>query len=326
MTKHDGLFRKPAKCLCILCFCLLALAGCSDRKDRSPSISTLMQEDTGRHLPAKPSRPSLRIGLIPEESIFKQIRRYQPIASYLGARIGRKVELKVLTRYGNVIENFRSSELDGAFFGSFTYALSHAMLGVQVLVRPEGLDGRSTFRGCIFVRKDSGIKTVTEMKGKRFVFVDEVTTAGYLVPLVFFKMHGINDYRSYFRETYFAGTHEDAIYDVLQKKADIGAAKSTVLDRLAQQDPRIRQGLAILYQSSEFPENGFALRKDLDANLIYRIKEVLLNMHNDAAGQKVLLAFGARRFIETSDRDYQAVLDLAKKIHVNLATYEDLNE
>jgi phosphonate transport system substrate-binding protein len=81
--------------------------------------------------------------------------------------------------------------------------------------------------------------------------VDKATTAGYLLPLAYFKKNGIRDYRAYLKETYFAGTHEDVIYDVLNKKADIGAAKNTVFERLAKTDERILKELLILEKSPD---------------------------------------------------------------------------
>jgi len=94
------------------------------------------------------------IGLIPERNIFKQIERYEPLAGYLSKKIGRHITLKVLTRYGNIIDNFLSLNLDAAFFGSFTYALAHSKIGVEPIARPVNMDGSSTYYGLIFVRKD----------------------------------------------------------------------------------------------------------------------------------------------------------------------------
>ena len=159
--------------------------------------------------------PSLLIGLIPERNIFKQIERYEPVAGYLSKKIGIKIELKVLTRYGNIINNFNSLGLDGAFFGSFTYVLTHAKIGVEAVARPENLDGISTYHGLLFVRKDSGIKSAEDMAEKRFAFVDKATTAGYILPLAYFKEQGIKDYKAFLKETYFTGTHEDSIYDII---------------------------------------------------------------------------------------------------------------
>ena len=270
--------------------------------------------------------PSLLFGLIPERNIFKQIERYEPVTGYLSKKIGIKIELKVLARYGNIIDNFISLGLDGAFFGSFTYALTHAKIGVEAVARPENLNGISTYHGLLFVRKDSGIKSAEDMAGKRFAFVDKATTAGYILPLAYFKEQGIKDYRTFLKETYFTGTHEDAIYDVLNNKADIGAAKNTVFLRLSSEDSRIKNKLVILQRSPDVPENCLAVRKDLDDSVKHKLKQVLLNMHTDPDGIDVLRNFGAEKFIETTNHDYASVYQYAQEIGLNLETYDYLND
>ena len=273
-----------------------------------------------------PSKKSLLIGLIPEQNVFRQIERYTPIADYLSAKTGMNVRLKVLTRYGNIVDNFVSLELDGAFFGSFTYVLAHMKLDVEVLARPEAVDGTSTYHGIIFVRKDSGIKGVREMKGKRFVFVDKATTAGFLFPLVYFEKQGVKNYKTHFKETYFAGTHKDAIYDVLNRKADIGAAKNTAFQEMAQRDARVSLELQILTRSPDVPENALAVRKSLDASVQEAIRGALLNMHTDPAGQLVLKDFGARKFIVTTEKEYDPVIEFAREIKLDMAGYDYMNE
>jgi phosphonate transport system substrate-binding protein len=268
----------------------------------------------------------LIIGLLPEQNIFHQLERYEPLAKYISIKLGRRIELKVLPRYGNIINNFVSENMDGAFFGSFTYALAHSKLGLEVIARPENTQGISTYHGILFARKDSGIRNITDMAGKRLAFVDKATTAGYLLPLAYFKKHGIDNYKVYLKETYFAGTHEDVINDVLDKKTDIGAAKNTVFYRLAEKDKRILNDLIIFERSPDVPENGLAMRKDLDISVKTKIKDILLDMHNDPAGRKVLKDFGALKFIPTSNDDYKPVFEYAKEIGLNLATYDYMNE
>jgi phosphonate transport system substrate-binding protein len=275
--------------------------------------------------PAEPDKP-LVIGLIPEWNIFRQFERYEPLADYLSGKTGRKVTLKVLRRYGNIIDNFRSEGMDGAFFGSFSYALAHAKLGVEVVARPVALDNTSTYCGLIFVRKDGRIRNVRDMRGKGFAFVDRATTAGYVFPQEFFRKHGIPDCRTYLKECYFTGTHEDAVRDVLDGKADIGAAKNTVFQRLAKEDPRVRDGLVVLARSLDVPENALALRSDIDPPVRSRLKDVLLNMHRDPEGKRVLERFEAREFIETTERDYDVVVNYAKAIGLDLATYDYTND
>jgi phosphonate transport system substrate-binding protein len=312
LKNKDGMMRNV---LLIAVLSFVIVAGCSEPKAPPPMAK-----------PTQSKVVTVTIGLIPEQNIFRQMDRYEPLAAYISKKLGIKIKLKVLPRYGNIIDNFVSEGMDGAFFGSFTYALARARLGVEVLARPENEEGRSTYHGLILVRKDSPIRTAADMKGKRFAFVDKATTAGYLLPLAYFKNHGIGDYRVYLKEVYFAGTHEGVIDDVLNKKADIGAAKNTVFDRLAIADERIKNELLVLEQSPEVPENGLAVRKNFDASLKNKLKEVLLNMNNDPEGQHVLSKFGARKFIETTDKDYGPVFAYAKEIGLNLAVYDYTNK
>ena len=296
------------KLLIIFCLLLSALPGCKKHEDVSPKT-------------ASPG-PEIVIGLIPEQNIFAQMDRYQLLSDYLSARIGRPIRWQVEPHYGTIIDNFRSSKVDGAFWGSFSYVLVHARTGAEILVRAEDLNGISTYRGLIFVRRDSGIRSIRNMKGKRFAFVDKATFAGYLLPLAYFKKMGIENYAAYLKEVYFTGTHSDAIYDVLSRKADIGAAKNTVLQKIEAADSRIKNELIVLERSPEVPEKGLAVRKDLDVTLKKKLKQVLLDMYKDPEGQNVLEQFGARRFIETKDEDYKAVYEYARQVGIDLKTFD----
>ncbi len=307
---------RHARRILLGCLFPLFLAGCGDGQNEVPA--------------SKPPSPApatrIVIGLIPEMDIFVQKKRYAPIAQYLSQKTGAVVELKILSRYGNILDNFQSEGLDGAFFGSFTGALAIKKLGVEPLARPEYEGGASTYYGMVFARKDSGIKTARDMQGKVFVFVDKATTAGWLLPLYFFRTHGIADYRSWFRESYFSGTHEDAIQDVLEGTADLGAAKDLVFSRLAKENPRITAELEILATSPKVPANTLSVRRDLDPALKTIITSSLLSMDQDAEGRRALAQFGASRFIATAAAEYGPVIEYAEHIGLDLATYDYVND
>lgn len=268
----------------------------------------------------------LTIGLIPEQNVFKQVARYQPLGDYIGKKTGIKVKFTILSRYGNIIKRFVSDKMDGAFFGSFTGAMAIQKLGVEPLARPVNLDGSSTYWGYIFARKDSGIKTAADMKGKRIAFVEKATTAGYIYPMAFFKEHGIKDINTYFREYYFAGSHDAAIYAVLDRKFDVGCAKHSMFDRVARSNPRVIKELVILAKSPQVPSNGLAVRKDLSPALKKQLRDVLLSMDKDPEGLETLKHFEAIRFIPTTKEDYNPVFDIARKAGIDLKTYDYMNQ
>jgi phosphonate transport system substrate-binding protein len=291
--------------------CLDVIAGCSKTTSAPQQKKVTIKEDN-----------FILIGLVPEENIFKQMERYGPVAQYLSEKIGVRVKLIILPSYGDIVENFTTGGMDGAFFGGLTYALLHKKLGVEVVARPLGLDGASTYRGVIFSREDSNIRTAADMRGKTFAFVDKASAAGYLLPLAYFRSHGINDYRKYFRETYFTGTHEDAIYDVLNRRADVGAAKNSVLRSLEAEVPGVANELHIISYSPEFPESSFAVRRDLDRATKSKLEKALLHMQDDPRGRSILHRFGAQRFIATTDDDYQPLYEFVQKLGITLSRYD----
>jgi len=285
--------------------------------------------DKAKHASAPPKtggQQELLIGLIPEQNVFRQRERYMVLRKYLSERLGITVTFTSLSRYGNVIERFSAEKMDGAFFGSFTYALAHSQLGVEAIVRPINLDGTSTYHGYLFARKDSGIRTAADMRGKRFAFVEHATMAGYLFPLAYFRENGIADPHSYLGETFFTGSHDAAVMAVLHSESDLGAAKNTIYDQLVSENPRIEKELVVLAVSGVVPQNCLAVRKDLDPELKNALRKCLLEMGKNAEGAEALRMFGARGFMETTTKDYNYLYQLADRVGIDFKSYRYKNK
>jgi phosphonate transport system substrate-binding protein len=268
----------------------------------------------------------LTIGLIPEQNVFKQVERYKPLGKYIEEKAGIKIEFTMLSRYGNIIERFQQERMDGAFWGSFTGAMAIKQLGVEPIVRPLWLDGTSTYHGHIFVRKDSNIRNVADMRGKSIAFVEKATTAGYVFPMAHFKEHGVNNLDAYFREYYFTGSHDAAVHALLDREADVGCAKNTIYDMMGRNDHRVEKELIILAESPNVPSNGLGMRKTLDGAIKRRLREVLLGMDREPEGKAIVKRFGAIRFLATIKEDYAPVFDIAQKAGIDIRQYSYRNK
>jgi phosphonate transport system substrate-binding protein len=268
----------------------------------------------------------LTIGLIPEQNVFRQMKRYEPIADYIRRETGIGIRFTILSRYGNIIDRFSSEHLDGAFWGSFTGALAIQKLGIEPIARPIWLDGTSTYHGYVFVRKDSGIQDVRGMKGKTIAFVERATTAGYVFPMAYLRENGVRDLDAYFEEYYFAGSHDATISAVLEREADIGCAKNTIFSLVAARDPRARNDLRILAESPTVPSNGLGMRKELDPAIREKLRGAFVGMDANPAGQRALERFGAIRFISTTQEDYLPVVEIARSAGIDLKHYDYENK
>ncbi|MBI4691760.1 MAG: phosphate/phosphite/phosphonate ABC transporter substrate-binding protein [Nitrospirae bacterium] len=268
------------------------------------------------------SMQELLIGLIPEQNIFRQMDRYRPLAAYLSEKTGLKVRLTILSKYGDIVERFKSRHLDGAFFGALTGTMAIIKLGVEPIARPVNQNGTSSVRSYIFVRADSKIDSVKDMNGKRAVFVDRATVTGYLFAAAFLRENGVNDIEKYFTEYFFTGSHDSAIYSVLDNRADIGSAQNTFFNVLVSKDPTIKRELRIIARSEEFPETTLCMRKNISPGIKNSLTNTLLNMDRDPAGRDILKKFGASKFIRAEIKDFNSVFNLAKRARVDIRTYE----
>jgi phosphonate transport system substrate-binding protein len=264
----------------------------------------------------------LLIGLIPEENIFTQMDRHKPLAAYLTKKLGTRVRFTILSRYGDVLDRFMSRKMDGAFFGVFTSALAMEQLDAEPIVHPVNLDGSTAVQSYVFVRKDSNIVSVENMKGKRIAFVDKATVTGYLYALSFLRERGVQDIKTYFRDISFTGSHGSAIYAVLDGRADVGTAKSKIFHQLVKKEHSIKDELTILAKSREFPDATLFLRKDLSPVKRLQIRDILLNMDKDAEGVEVLKKLESMMFVLARKSDFEPFFEIAQKAGIIVKTYK----
>lgn len=258
----------------------------------------------------------LLIGLEPEHNIFDQVERYRVLTDYIAREFGVRIRLTITSRYGEVLQRFKTRRLDGAFLSSFTADLAINEFGLEPVVRLVSIDGGSFAHAYIFARRDSGIKTAADMKGRSFVFVDPSTTEGYLFPLAFLKRHGVDDKDSFLGRYYFSGSHVSAVSAVLDGRAEIGSAKSTAYNRLVAADPSIGSELYIIDQSPALPGTTLCIKKDLAAGLKEKLVAGLMQMMETERGREVLQKMEVRSFIRADASDYKIISEMKRDVGI----------
>ena len=201
-------------------------------------------------------------------------------------------------------------QTDAAFMGSMVGAMTLQQLDARVLVKPETADGVSTYRGVIFVRENSPIRSLEDLAGRSIAMI-HTTTAGHLFPMYVLSEHGLlsGDKRVTIR---WVGTHDQAIHQVQLGRVDAGAAKDLRIDAIEKADPAIHyRRLAV---GEPVPNNALLVRRDLDVGLVKQLTEVLLDMDKQEAGLRVLSIFGIAKFQPCDREEFQAVYDMIEKL------------
>ena len=148
------------------------------------------------------------------------------------------------------------------------------------------IEGSATYRGIIVARKDSGLKSIADLKGKRFAFVDPKSASGYVYPRAMLIEKGINP-ETFFKETIFAGSHDKVITAVLEGRVDGGAIYDGALG-VAKRSGVPVEGLVTLASSDPIPHDAIAVRIGLDEMVARRIQSALINLDKSEAGRRVI--------------------------------------
>ncbi len=227
----------------------------------------------------------LKFGFTPVLGEAEMRAEFEPLMTYLSEAIGQKVVLYIAKNYGDLRTQMEAGTVVIGSFSPFAY-VDAARGGKIRIIAQSILEGSATYRGLIVARKESGLKTVAELEGKRFAFVDPKSASGYVYPRAMLIEKGVTPER-FFKETIFAGGHDKVIAAVLEGRADAGAIYDGALG-VAKAKGAATEHLAVLSSTDPIPHDAIAVRVGLDEALSIKIRTALVDLDKSEAGRKVI--------------------------------------
>lgn len=256
----------------------------------------------------------LKVGLIPSEDSRAMLQQSKDILDALEKNMGMKVQGFVATDYNGVIEAMRSKHIDIAYLGPFSYVLATTVTPVEAFVIAETKKaGRTFYHSQIITLKSSGIKTVEDLKGRNFAFVDPASTSGYVFPLAGLIKIGIEPKRD-FKNVIFTGAHDANAVAVANGKVDAATIADRIFDAAVAKGHIKADDVHVVWRSQPIPESPMVWRKDLSPELKARIKTAFLQIKDlNWSDQGVLNSFK-----ETNDAAYDVIREAAKLANLDL--------
>jgi phosphate/phosphite/phosphonate ABC transporter binding protein len=227
----------------------------------------------------------LQFGFTPFLSEADMRVEFEPLMTYLSASIGQKVVLYIAKDYGDLRTQMEAGTVDIGSFSPFAY-VDAVRSGKIRIIAQSIIDGSGTYRGVIVARKDSGLKALVDLRGKRFAFVDPKSASGYVYPRAMLIEKAIAP-ESDFKETIFAGSHDKVIAAILAGRADAGAVYEGALD-IAKAEGVPTENLVTLATTDLIPHDAITLRVGLDDALAKKIQTALVNLDKSEAGRRVI--------------------------------------
>jgi len=269
-----------------------------------------------------------RIGILGGENEADRLRNFQCMVESLPEAIGvEKVSLFPAADYDGVVQGLLGGTLDYAELGASGYAKVYLSdpEAVEPILTTVQTDGSTGYYAIMVARKDSGIKSLKDMKGKKLGFADPDSTSGYLVPSVSLPGDVGMPIDQYFGETGFGGGHENLVLEVVKGNFDAGTTWSSGVGKF---DDGYTSGnlrkmvdkgildmgdLVQVWKSPQIPNGPIVVRSSMDADLKQKFKAFMMALpETDPACFSAIQGGDYKAFTEVDENFYKTIIAARK--------------
>lgn len=260
----------------------------------------------------------LTVEFVPSSNAGTIEAKAKPLEGLLKKQLGIPVKVSVSTDYNTIVEAMGSKKVDVGFLPPDAYVLAHKQYGDKVLLQAERYgvsepDDKATkelvnfYRSQILVRKDSGIKSVKDLKGKKIAVQDTTSTAGWIYPAVEMLKQGVNINKSGIQTVTVKG-HDQGVLSVYNKNTDAafvfqGARKLVMKD---QKD--IMSKVVPIYTTGKIPNDTITVRGDMDGKWQKKIATAFKEIAKTKQGHDIISSvYSHEGYVDSKDGNFDIV-------------------
>jgi phosphonate transport system substrate-binding protein len=294
-----------------------------------PPICTKLTDAPASPAAGQPGAPDnpLVMAFVPSGEAGVIATASTAIADCLNQMTGLTYTVQTGTSYAAAIEAMGANKAQIGFLNTFSILAAQAKYGIipalinlrkyttNDLDPDKALSGQLEpfYKGQFITTATSGIKALSDLKGKTFCFVDPLSTSGYIVPRIILAANGINPDTD-FKATVNAGSHQNVAAAVYKGDCDAGVTFINVLTdaTLNTTYPDIQTKLVVFADSDRIPNDGVQYVKTLDPKLQAITTEALLAMAADPGGKAVLAKLYTINAFQKIDSAFTMYADFLK--------------
>ena len=266
------------------------------------------------------------IGILGGENAQDRLTSNECFRAKIEAELGVPVKLFTPADYDGVIQGLLGGTLDYAWLGASAYAKVYLTdpEAVEVKLTKQNVDGSTGYYAIGFTRKDTGITSMEDAKGKVFAFADPNSTSGYLVPGAELAAK-YGDLKTYFGEVKMSGGHEQTIVGVANGDFDAGVSwadglgnwedgyNSGAFRKAADAGLVDMSNLVEIWRSTLIPEGPMVVRKALPQDVKDKVTELTANLwETDPECAYAVAAGEAKDFVPVEHQAYDGILAARK--------------
>ncbi|MEA5506725.1 phosphate/phosphite/phosphonate ABC transporter substrate-binding protein [Halotia wernerae UHCC 0503] len=253
------------------------------------SACTPTRESSSATLPNAPQSPdsttnqageeqtTITMSVIPWQISAEQEKKLQPLADYLAKTLKRPFKFTIAKDYQTAVDLLVKKKVELAYIGPGSYIEAHRRdPKIEPLVASINQDTkRPWYTSVIIASKARGIKTIPDLKGKRFAFVSKLSTSGYIAPMAHFQKLGINP-EKYFGSVIMAGSHDKSKQALAKGKVDAIADDRRSYTEQVKEGKMNPKKYTIIWESVPLPSVPIVASSQISVELKDTLKKALI--------------------------------------------------
>jgi len=289
-------------------FLFLLLGGCG--RDNAAVVDFERVVRIQKPSPPAAGKPLLRIAVGAMISPQETFASYRNLLTYIGRKTGSETELIQRKTYREVNELLGSGRIDVAFICSGPYVGGKEQHGFELLAVPQ-IRGACDYRAYLIVRNET-FHGMGDLRGGVFAFTDPQSNTGRLVPAYWLKSQGEQP-EKFFSRIVYTHSHNNSIHAVSRGLVDGASVHSLIWEHYLRIDPSLASTIRVIRQSESYPIPPVVASSRLDKEVRERVTRVLLSMHEDPEGRRILEELEFDRFVD-APQEWFAKLARIEKI------------
>jgi len=241
----------------------------------------------------------LVLGIFPRYNATETTTRYTPIADYLQQRLHRKVTLLTSKDFQSFWRGIEERRYDIVQYNQYHYIRSAKTY--QVIAHNKEF-GKSTMAGALYVRKDSGITDLKQLRGRTVLFGGgEDAMISYIVPMYMMLQAGLKKDEI---KSEFAVTPINSVIGVYNKLAEAAGSADNALGQPVIRNAIDTDQLTALAVSEQLLQLPWAVKRTTPTKLREAMQAALVNLEGTEAGRNILKTALLTGIGKAQDRDY----------------------
>ncbi len=236
---------------------------------------------------------------------------YQKIVDYIGQRLDAPTKFVTGLAYSTINEMLKEGVVASGFVCGLPYILAHDKDRPEVhliaapVMKAERYQGKPIYFSDIIVRKDSPYQSFADLKGKTFVYNEEISNSGYNMPRYYLVKNGLAG--GYFENVLRSGSHEESIRMVAEGAADVSFVDSLVIDFDREMGYGYADQVRVIESVGPAGIPPVVISSQAPQELRDKLQNILINMHKDEQGRAILDQALVDRFVVVSDTNYDNI-------------------